>query len=909
MPNIVTSGFIEFQEDKVKELTDSMPWMADREMILATSIQDVSDFIDDAIKKGLCALDLETSGLNSRMRRKTPDEDSKIDSTSIFKEKESWDKIVGYCLSFDSKKGMYIPVRHKIEPEANLPEKQVLKEIKRLCKNCITIYHNAKFDLQFLYNYGIIIDQHELFEDTMILARLYDAGRKDINLKNLSDRLLNQPMLSFDDVSNDKRFDLISPRVGYKYGCSDAICTFDLFNFLINSDIVQNQIPIYNLEKRTILVLRRMENNLMMLDVPYLKEMGGDIEKRIEEIKYEIYGLVGKEFNIGSTQQLSKILFDELGYTYPEKVKTASGQYKTDTATLEKIKDDYPVVKHIIEYRMLEKIRGTYIENLLKNHDEDGFIKLRFNQSGTDTGRFSSPGGKGLRADGYSGINIQSIPSNYDETVPDIRKGMVARPGCVLAALDYAGEELRIATNLSKESKWVDTIIKGDGDLHSATGRVIFGRQEITKDERQLAKKTNFLTLYGGGARTLSAQMGISEREAKRVLVSFFAGLPKLKKWIDSEKAKARKQGFAKTIFGRIRPLQRFYQTGKDSDAAHADRAAVNFLVQGAGADIMKTAMIRCQNWINKEGLEDVIKLLITMHDEIVFEMPEDNMFEYIPQLNSIMKLEDILHSPKMLNWSVPLKLDAEYGHSWHVDHNFFKEYPELEASADPVEFRKQSQIVEGDILDTTDESPTSVTVTEDFKKNEESDQVESGIEKIERGNNSDIPEDDLEKNQDTSEKTQQNERLHNDEPQVVPSTPKPDSQDFQQPNDKSHESERARESDDGPQDGSEGTQESDGGFQEESDVTPQVIPDEDENKNLTSRDTLIYTIRNRTSGTLFSLNEILKFLDSEKKRRAKYEGPIKNLQIRDKDGNVLSVGNYKVRSDAFLALARIRNL
>ena len=248
--SFITSGFIEFQEDKIKELTDSMPWMNDREMVLARSVQEVAEFVDEAINKGICALDLETSGLNSRVRKRAKDVTTSgpnvIAGTTgdIFGDVEPVERIVGFCLSCDPKKGMYVPINHRIEPETNLSERLVVREIRRLCKNCITIYHHSKFDLQFLYNYGIEISQHDRFEDTMLLARLYDAGQKDIKLKNLSDRLLNQPMLTFKEVCKEERFDLVPPRVGYKYGASDAICTLDLFNYFMAEGIVRDQIPV-----------------------------------------------------------------------------------------------------------------------------------------------------------------------------------------------------------------------------------------------------------------------------------------------------------------------------------------------------------------------------------------------------------------------------------------------------------------------------------------------------------------------------------------------------------------------------------------------------------------------------------------------------------------------------------------
>lgn len=812
--NISNMQFKEFQEEKIKELTSSRPWMEQRDMRLISSIEELSHYIDEAIEAGICALDIETTGLSTRVKRKKNTSDNITLSTSDY---EPVNKIVGFCLSFDSKCGVYVPINHIEDPHENLPERQTLLEIQRLCKNCRLIFHNAKFDLQVLRNYGIIVDSHEKFEDTLILARLHDAGRKEIGLKNLSEHLLNQPMLSFKDVCKEERFDFISPRIGYQYGSSDAICTLDLYNFFIATNIIKEQMPVYNLEKRTTLVVLQMERSLLKIDVSYLKELQISIAQRLREIEQEIYRLAGKEFNIASPPQLGRILFEELNYNYPEKKKTASGQYMTDTHTLEKIKDVYPIVGNIIEYRMLEKSLGTYVNNLLTNYDEDGYIKLSFKQSGTDTGRFSSPGGKGIRHDGYCGVNVQSIPSNYDEGVPDIRKAIVARPGNKIVAMDYSSEELRVATNLSGEPRWIEALESGV-DLHTATGRVIFGRQEISKAERQIAKTVNFLTLYGGGAKTLAAQAGISEREAKRVLNQFFTGLAHLKKWIDRERARARQRGFAQTSFGRIRPLHMFYNTGRDQDVAHADRCAVNFLVQGASADIMKTAMVRVFNWIKSSNLIDEIKLLITMHDEIVFEMPENKLDFYIPKLNNIMKLEDILQGH--LHWRIPLKVDAEYGDSWHVDHDFFKEHPELENSSETVVFHKSTQIVEESNKENFKEQVPEQAPSEQEKLPENT---------IVTGEQNDLPE------------------------------------------------------------------------QKESSEVPIPSPE-------ISTETLIYTLRDRRASTLRRLNDILSFLQGENNKEVKYSSPLKILQIRDVDGNLLSI-DKRIRADAFLALARREGL
>lgn len=683
----IIPGFLEtFIDENVQELCKKMPWMEKTDMQLCETLGQLRSFIDRIIAKGidnkkpLCCLDLETTGLNTRVIKGKP---------AI--------KIVGIALAIDANTGIYIPVNHMEGSEFNLPEKEVLEEIKRLCRCAVIIVHNAKYDLTVLKNYGIDATNHDEFEDTLILARLYDAGQKEIGLKHLSKTLLDREMIELGEVTGkSKRFDMVSPKVSFVYAASDSLCTYGLYEFFMANPIVIEQKSVYNLEKKVVPVVIQMEANLIRIDRDYLKAEKIRVAERLKVIEKEIYKACdGREFNIGSPIQLGKMLFEELKYEYPGKEKTKSGQYMTDTATLEKISDK-PAVKLIIEYRALGKSLNTYIENLLLNCDEDGFIKVGFNQNGTDTGRFSSPGGQGIDKDGYCGMNVQSIPSNYSEGAPDIRKAFIARPGNKIVALDFSGEELRVTANLSKEKKWIDEFLYGSADLHTTTGKAVFKKDEITKAERQIAKTLNFQILYGSGPRGIAEQAHISEGEARKAVDGFLTGLPILAAWIKSERVRARKAKAARTPFGRVRPLHMFYDSGDRAAEGHADRCSVNFLVQGSCADIMKIAMVRVSNWIQEKNLQDEIKILLTMHDELVFEMPENKLSEYIPALNNIMCLGDVLQGT--LKWPVPFSTDAEYGDSWHVDHDFFKEHPELKNIENQITFHQPTQVIEKEV-------------------------------------------------------------------------------------------------------------------------------------------------------------------------------------------------------------------
>lgn len=824
MSKVVTPDLMFLSEDKTQDLINEKPWMKDRKFSMARTIEEVRDFIDKAIAVGKCVIDFETTGLSTRMRRKDP-ETGKVT-------KEPAVKLVGVGLCYDHFFAMYVPLGHQIDDELNLKEAEVLEELRRLCKFAITIYHNAKYDTALLNLRGIFIDGFKMYEDTQLLARLYDANQKDLKLKNLSERFLNQPMLKFKDmVQTTDRFDLISPLNGYYYGASDAICTFDLYNFFINSKIIQDQMGIYNMEKKVVFVVMEMESNMVKVDVEYLQSLKDNAEKRIAEIKKEICDLAEEDFNIGSPVQLGKILTgDKFKFNLP---KTDKGAIATDNAALKALAATQPICKKLIAYRSLEKSLGTYINNLLNNHDEEGFIKLGFNQSGTDTGRFSSPGGQGLEEDGYCGVNVQSIPKavkdgDSGEDLPDIRKAMVARPGKTIVAADYENEEMRVAANLSGEKAWIDAVNNGI-DFHTATGAIIAGKPvgEVTSDERKLGKTTNFLALYMGGARTLASNAGISENEAKRVLSSFYAGVPRLKAWMEREIKASRKSKYVTTLFGRKRPLAKFYDTDDRGLQNHGDRCVSNTKIQGCCADIMKTVMAKMYSWIHRNNLQDDIKILITMHDELVMEITTEKLELFVPEITKIMMLPEVITG--IFQWPIPLTVDVKYGDSWRVKKKFYEDFPHTKAriSEPLMEFSGQTA---------NSVKPAPVTEPPVALQNEPK---ESSVAQPEQ--------------KDQPVVVQASEPVLAADIELLSasedlSEPKPESTDLE----------------------------------------------------------LIYTLRDTGDMTLLHLNNILKFILQEMKKKSdRYSSPKKVLRVRDPEGHSVLVSEYKIPIDLFLALSR----
>lgn len=578
---VATTLLEEFTEAKVKELIELRPWMKTKRFRLLTKQRDVEEFFDECIKKGRCSYDLETTGLNTR-----------IDPSDGL----CYAKIVGICVSHDPDEGAYIPIAHEHADNYNVPLKFVIRETKRLAANCRLIFHNFKYDGAILAPHGVIFDHEDQYEDTYLMAAIQDASRKEKGLKYLSGALLDRPQLEIDDLGiqgtakNTVAFYLVPPQKAVYYGGGDAMNTMALYLYLKEKidqqDITGKGGPwaIYNVEKRCLFVTMEMENNLVKIDKKYLEETARDVDQRMQKMISDIYKIAGHPFDINSTKQLGVVLFEELGIPYPPKAeKTKKGDYQTNSEILEMVSSKNPLVSLILTYRGYVKIKGTYLDNWINNSDENDEVKFKLNQIQADTGRFSGSGGYGIDIDGYCGVNCQNVPT-YDKSDPhavNLRRAMVAHPGFKMVSIDYSGEELRIATNFSKEPKWVNEFLYGTGDLHTITGKIITGKSEITKKERSLGKTVNFLTMYGGGAGGFAAQAKIPFETAKKMILNFFKEYEGLNGWIKREWKASRARGYSKTMLGRRRPLEEFYSSSDKGIQSKGDRCAINSAIQG----------------------------------------------------------------------------------------------------------------------------------------------------------------------------------------------------------------------------------------------------------------------------------------------------------------------------------------
>ena len=666
----------DFEDQADKELGSGRPWMDKCTYMLMEDLASLEEFVDAAIKTGRCAVDLETEGLNSRVDKKSGLTKSRI---------------VGICLSYHKDYGVYVPIAHLDEGSINLPIPAVMAQINRLNAGCdYLIFHHFKFDGQFLRAYGVVLEDFAKIHDTLLLSYVLDSSRKSQGLKTLSKEFLDRPMIEINELFRDKRmgvaFQTLSPRAALRYAASDGMNTLYLFDYLneklneIDPDGRNGLKGVYDIERRCQIVTMEMERNYCLVDVPYFKKIRVEVTQQLEDLKKAIYKEAGATFNIGSLDQLGDILFNKLKIPYPVQERNAKGGYLVGEEVLNKIKDA-KIVGMILKLREREKILGTYIENFLLNVDEDNCCKFQLKQTAADTGRFSSSGGEGYHIDGYSGVNCQNIPAPVPKSKDglNIRKGILARPGYKLVSIDYSGEELRIAANLSREKKWVDEFLYGKGDLHSVTASVIYGTSpadmmlDENKGKRGIGKSVNFLTLYGGGPGRLSEVAKIPLDEAKGIIEKFYEGVPQLKDWIEKEGRRSRKRGYALTPFGRRRNLSYYFKDPQNRQDIQAGlRRACNGAIQGAGADVIKIALYRVWKYVRNGGYEDEVRILMPIHDEIIYEIREDLLDKHIPRLVEVMKLKDIMQDK--LKWPVPFETDAEYGDTLYVDHNYFKE-------------------------------------------------------------------------------------------------------------------------------------------------------------------------------------------------------------------------------------------
>ncbi len=580
--------------------------------ILLDTKEKLFEVINSIPKDSIVAFDTETTSTNSRLA-----------------------KIVGFSFCFDEKNAYYVPINHFYLGVGDQVESDVAKEaIKKLFANKI-VGQNLKYDLNILYH-NFDFDEYEPYNDTMIQAWLLDSS-KSVGLDNLAKRFFEHDMVKFKDVvKKGEDFSSVELESASLYASEDAWMTYKLYfklskelNEELKKELKEVEIPFIN-------TLISMENRGIKIDIEFLETLLQKANKTIEELTQNIYYLTGSEFNINSTKQLGEVLFEKLGLKKGKKTKSG---YSTDEKVLNSLKDEHPVIDSILEYRENYKLRSTYIEPLLKlaKLDKQNRIYTSFLQTGTATGRLSS-----------KNPNLQNIPVRT-ELGREIRDAFIAKEGYMLLSLDYSQIELRLLAHFSKDPALLEAF-REDKDIHIETAIKIFGEDEA-KEKRAVAKSINFGLLYGMGSRKLADTIGVSTKEAKEYIESYFASFPTVKSYLESIVEFSKEKGYVQTLLKRRRYFD--YDSANSFLKASFEREAVNTIFQGSAADLIKLAM----NKFHKILKGSYNSMLLQIHDELIFEIKEDEVEDFAKEAKTIME--------NIYKLDVPLSCSKSIGKNW----------------------------------------------------------------------------------------------------------------------------------------------------------------------------------------------------------------------------------------------------
>lgn len=580
-------------------------------------------------------------------------------------------QLVGICLAVESPTGYYIPVGHwageqqesegqmtlfagqaKLAP-GQLPLDMVLTALKPPLtdKNIPKIAHNAKYDYAILERYGLIVTP--LGFDTMIAEWLCDPASKHLGLKDLAFHRLGLEMTPITDLigkgKDQKSFAEVSVEEAAPYGAADADITLRLAKALRPEIEEKGQEKLLaEIEMPLVHVLADMEKEGVGVDVAFFKEMSKELDRRLAELEEKIYSIAGEPFNINSTQQLSDILFLKLKLPHEGLRKTKSGHFSTAADVLYSLQalDESEIITSILEYRELGKLKSTYVDALPEMvNSETGRIHTSYNQTGAITGRLAS-----------SSPNLQNIPIRT-EVGQQIRKGFVARPDWLFLAADYSQVELRVLAHISQDKALLEAF-QQDEDIHRTTAAAVYGipMDEVTYNQRRFAKAVNFGLIYGMGAYRLARDSDLTLSEAEKYIKAYFEQFPGINAYLEQTKRQARKRGYVETLLGRRRYFPIFMVKGRVNRQveARAEREAVNHPIQGTAADVIKIAMIRLHKLLTSQYRA---RLLLQVHDELVLEVPEEELSVVLPVVEETMS--------SAFSLDVPLKVETSTGRNW----------------------------------------------------------------------------------------------------------------------------------------------------------------------------------------------------------------------------------------------------
>jgi DNA polymerase-1 len=592
---------------------------------LIDTAEKFNTFCQELKRQNIFAIDTETTGLDA-MR----------------------DGLVGISISWQAHKAFYLAFRGPMCTQC-VDVKLARERLGPLFadENINKVGQNIKFDMHVLETAGMPL--RGVVFDTMVASYVLDASRSSHSMDNLAKDFLNYEPIPITALIGKKGakqlpFDLVDTETASEYAAEDADVTWRLYEYFRARFEKEPRLKklFEEVEMPLVVVLQKMERNGVFLDTKLLKSMSGELDSDLVKITSQIYSLAGVSFNLDSPKQLGEVLFDRLGLA---SVRSGKVTRSTDSDVLEELSDAHPIIDLISQYRQLAKLKNTYLDKLgTLISPRTGRVHASFNQTITATGRLSS-----------SDPNLQNIPIRT-ELGKKIRAAFVAQnPGdCILAA-DYSQIELRLLAHFS-EDKALSDAFAADQDIHRFVASQIFGvpLEEVTTEMRSRCKAVNFGIIYGQSAFGLSRTIGIGQGEARKFIDDYYARYKSIRQFMDNAIASAKRVGYAQTILGRRRSIEDL-GSRNFSKRSLAERLAVNTVIQGSAADLIKVAMINIQLRIDRESLP--VKMILQVHDELVFELPKADSEKYAAWIRG-----EMINAIKL---DVPLKVDITIGPSW----------------------------------------------------------------------------------------------------------------------------------------------------------------------------------------------------------------------------------------------------
>ena len=593
--------------------------------------QQLDSWMDKLKKAELFAFDTETTSLNYLQAR-----------------------IVGMSFAIKAGEAAYLPLAHDYPGAPDqLDFDTTLALMKPLLEDpkALKVGQNLKYDRHILLNHGI--DLQGISHDTMLQSYVLDSTATRHDMDSLAEKYLNRSTIHFEDIAGKGKKQLTFNEIGLEeaspYACEDADITLQLHHILWPKvQAIPSLETVYReLEMPLLPVLNTLERNGVHIDIFMLQQQSDQLALDIDRLEKEAHASAGTKFNLGSPKQLQEILYDQ--QQLPVRKKTPKGQPSTAENVLQELADDgYELPQIIMNYRSLSKLKSTYTDKLPQQvNQQTGRVHTSYHQAVTATGRLSS-----------SDPNLQNIPIRT-ETGRKIREAFVAGKGAKILAADYSQIELRIMAHLSGDKSLLTAFAEGE-DIHRHTASEIFGveAEQVTSDQRRSAKAINFGLIYGMSAHGLSKQLGIERHQAAKYMETYFERYPGVRNYMDNTREQAKKDGYVETIFGRRLYLPEI-NSSNGLRRQYAERTAINAPMQGSAADIIKRAMISIHDWLLEA--DTGIRMIMQVHDELVFEVPDDQL--------DLAKTEIEQFMIKAAELAVPLEVGIGVGDNWEQAH------------------------------------------------------------------------------------------------------------------------------------------------------------------------------------------------------------------------------------------------